>query len=118
MEKLVVSGSLRSADWNNSQLVTDLNPDEIEDLKRMPGRGILIYGSLSVVNALAPVGLIDEYHLLVHPTFLGEGKRLFESTQQPAALELISADPFPSGVVLLKYAAGPAGLGAGTDRPG
>ncbi|RAO34378.1 hypothetical protein PSN13_03245 [Micromonospora saelicesensis] len=47
--------------------------------------------------------LIDGKHLLVHPVFLRQGRALFDGSQPPARLDLVSAEPFPSGVVLLKY---------------
>jgi hypothetical protein len=44
---------------------------------------------------------MDEYELLVHPTFAGKGKPLFDAPVD--ALEFKSAHPFRSGVVLMKY---------------
>jgi dihydrofolate reductase len=56
-----------------------------------------------VVAALQAIGMIDEYHLLVHPTAIGEGKALFPPEQAPVRLRLRSAEPFPSGVALMRY---------------
>ena len=74
MRKVVFSTTLPSADWNNSTLLREIAPEEIEKMKQEPGRDMLIYGSASVVRALTNHGLIDEYQLLVHPVILGDWK--------------------------------------------
>jgi len=59
-----------------------------------------MYGSASVVQQLTGFGLIDEYQLLVHPLMLGSGKPLLKDKMNP---NLIKADQFKSGVMLLTY---------------
>ncbi|MEO3771299.1 dihydrofolate reductase family protein [Micromonospora sp. B9E7] len=103
LEKIVVSASGDIATWNNTRRLTHVDPDEITQLKRGSGGDIVVYGSLSVIRSLAQYGLIDEIHLLVHPVFLRDGKALFPGGQPPARLELLSAEPFASGVVLITY---------------
>ncbi|MGW3788211.1 dihydrofolate reductase family protein [Micromonospora chokoriensis] len=103
LDKIVVSASGTIATWQNTRRLTTIDPDEITDLKRGPGGDIVVYGSLSVIRSLARFQLIDELHLLVHPVFLRDGKALFPGGQPPARLELVSAEPFASGVVLLTY---------------
>ncbi|WP_433132666.1 dihydrofolate reductase family protein [Micromonospora sp. CA-240977] len=103
LEKIVVSASGDTATWKNTRRLTHIDPDEITELKRRPGGDIVIYGSLTVIRSLADLGLIDEIHLLVHPLFLRQGKALFSGGQPPARLELVSAETFASGVVLMKY---------------
>lgn len=75
MRKVVFSKSLDSVDWNNSMLVNEIVPEEIEKLKQESGRDMIIYGSASVVQELTNLGLIDEYQLLVHPVVLGVANR-------------------------------------------
>ena len=48
------------------------------------------------------LGMIDEYHLLIHPLLLHNGKPLLHSEDR-THLELSSADTFQSGVILAKY---------------
>lgn len=103
MRKVVFSKTLPSADWNNSTLLREIAPAEIEKMKREPGRDMLIYGSASVVRALTNHGLIDEYQLLVHPVILGAGKPLFQDITEKQDLELIKTKAFPSGVMGLYY---------------
>jgi dihydrofolate reductase len=55
------------------------------------------------VRQLTDLGLVDEYHLLVHPVALGAGVSLFSGLADPAHLALVEAMPHPSGVVKLVY---------------
>jgi dihydrofolate reductase len=103
MRKIVFSKTLPQADWNNSTLLREIVPEEIERLKQEPGKDIVIYGSASVIQALTNHGLIDEYQLLVHPFLLGDGKRLFDNIKQKVNLKLVNTEARPSGVVVLTY---------------
>jgi dihydrofolate reductase len=103
MRKIVFSRSLGSAEWNNSVLLREIDPEAIKRWKQEDGKDMLIYGSASIVQQLTNLGLIDEYQLLVHPVVLGGGKPLLENIMGTQRLKLVSAKPFSSGVVLLTY---------------
>jgi dihydrofolate reductase len=107
MPKIVVSRSGATAAWTNSSLVESLDKDTVTALKRDGDGDLVVYGSLSVIAALRAIDMIDEYHLLVHPTTIGKGKAIFPADQAPARLHLRSVEPFPSGVALMRYS--PAG---------
>jgi dihydrofolate reductase len=102
--KCVVSGSLKSADWQNTTLIPrDGYLAEITGLKQRPGKNIGMTGSATLVAALLREGLLDELHLLLFPVVLGSGKRLFaEDGKLP--LTLIGSETFDTGVVHLTYA--------------
>lgn len=102
MNKIVVSASGEVAEWRNTEVLSTLDEKEIAALKGGGDGNIVIYGSLSIVNALTSLGAVDEFHLLVHPIVLGAGKPMFDKARA-VALELLSAEPFKSGVVLMKY---------------
>ncbi len=103
MRKIVFSKSLEKAEWNNSQLMRGILPEDIAKLKQEPGKDIVVYGSASIVQAFTKLGLIDEYQLLVHPVALGSGKPLFAGLAEPAHLRLLQTKSFPSGVIGLYY---------------
>jgi dihydrofolate reductase len=103
MRKLVFSKTLKTADWNNSQLVREIDPEQISKLKQAEGKDMLIYGSTSIVQQFTNLGLIDEYQLLVLPAILGGGKALFKDVNEKRKLKLVSARPFNSGVVVMTY---------------
>jgi dihydrofolate reductase len=103
MRKIVFSKTLSRAEWNNSVLVREIDPEEITKMKQEPGRDMLIYGSASIVQALTNLGLIDRYQLLVFPIVLGSGKPLFQDILHKVKFSLVSSTTHPSGVVVLTY---------------
>ena len=60
-------------------------------------------GSATIVQQLTEMGLIDEYHLVLHPVILGSGKPLFIDGGAMRKLDLIENRPFENGTALLKY---------------
>jgi dihydrofolate reductase len=104
MPKYVVSTTLTSASaWRNSTLIRSNVVEEVRALKAQSGKTIMIDGSSVLIHALAEHDLIDEYSLLVYPVVLGTGKKLFPEGRR-IGLRLIESTPFPSGVVLMRYA--------------
>lgn len=103
LPKVVFSRTLNRVEWNNSRLADRDIGDEIAALKRQPGKDMVIYGSGSIVSALAQLGLIDDYRLFVNPVILGSGKLLFKGLGNRINLKLLEVRTFSSGVVLLHY---------------
>ena len=77
VSKVVVSSTLKKADWNNSTIIKKDVVNEITSLKRKPGKDILIAGSATLVKSLLEAGLIDEFRFLVHPSYYGKWKTVF-----------------------------------------
>jgi dihydrofolate reductase len=103
-KKIVFSRSLASSEDENTRIVRTNLRDEIPKLKREQGKNILV-GGVDVPSQLVELGLIDEYHFVVHPIVIGEGRRLFEgiSLQEKLQLKLVESKTFHSGVVALHY---------------
>jgi riboflavin biosynthesis pyrimidine reductase len=81
----------------------------VAELKRQPGREILMFGSHTLWNDLLAAGLIDELHLVLGPAVVGGGTPLF-GTQPPGPLHLAEGRRFDdSDNVLLRYEVGQAG---------
>ncbi len=105
LPKYVVSTTLTStAAWRNSTLIKSNVVDEVRALKAQDGKNIAIDGSSVLVHTLAQHDLVDEYSLLVYPLVLGGGKKVFPDRMR-VNLRLNDTRPFPSGVVLMRYAA-------------
>jgi dihydrofolate reductase len=82
--KLVASRTLTDTSaWANSEA---LKGDLVEAVRHEP-RDVIVAGSLGVVRALQAADLIDEYRLLIFPTVLGAGDRLFPAGGQPVYLD-------------------------------
>jgi dihydrofolate reductase len=102
--KYVVSGSLTSADWQNSTLIPAAGAAAaIAELKQQPGRNIGMTGSATLVSWLLRQGLLDELHLFVFPVVLSTGKRLFAAPDGQLPLKLVDSATFDTGVVQLTY---------------
>lgn len=103
IKKIVFSKTPLKLEWKNSQLLKRIDADEIRKMKQAPGKNMLIAGSATIVQQFTNLGLIDEYHLLVHPIILGAGKPLFKDITEKHNLKLLEAKTFENGVVLLCY---------------
>jgi dihydrofolate reductase len=101
-KKYVVSSTLDRVDWN-AELVrgNDLGK-AVQQLKREAGKGLLV-GGVKLPLALAELGLIDEYELVVQPTLAGHGPTLFAGLSKRADLKLVSRLEFSSGAVAMRY---------------
>ena len=60
-------------------------------------------GGVKLPLALAELGLIDEYELVVHPRLAGHGPTLFAGLSKHVDLKLVSRREFGSGAVALRY---------------
>ncbi len=101
---VVISGSLDKVEGKNTRIVRSNLEDEILKLKQEQGKNILT-GGVTIPLQLAELGLIDEYHFVVHPIILGEGRRLFEgiNLQEKLRLKLAGSTVFKSGSIALRY---------------
>jgi dihydrofolate reductase len=75
--KYVVSTTLKEPEWQNTTVISDHVTDEIAALKQRTDGSILVSGSGTLVGTLLGAGLVDELRLMVFPTVLGRGRRLF-----------------------------------------
>lgn len=100
--KVVFSNTLTEADWNTRVIDGDL-AEEVAALKRQPGKDLLLSGGSRLPATLTGLGLIDEYHIVVHPVVLGGGNRLFLEPKDRINLELVESKTFDSRTVLLRY---------------
>jgi len=100
-KKYVVSSTLERVDWNAELVRGDLGK-AVEDLKREPGKGVLV-GGVTLPLALAELGLIDEYEVVVHPRIAGHGPTLFAGLSTLVDLKLVSRLEYGSGAVAMRY---------------
>ncbi len=100
-KKYVVSSTLERVNWNAELVRGDL-ATAVQQLKREPGKGLLV-GGLKLPLALADLGLIDEYEFVVHPRLVGHGPTLFAGLSKRIDLKLMSRLEFGSGAVAMRY---------------
>ena len=110
MPKYVVSTTLEDPEWNNSTVISGDVAEAVAALKRDVEGDILVNGSVQLVQTLIEHDLVDEYRLMVFPTVLGAGKRLFGETSDALALRLVDAKPAGETFILI-YEPGAAETG-------
>lgn len=116
VRKVVVSRQSLDLPWRNSELIQGDLLDAVASLRADAGvRGILIPGSISVVQQLLAAGLVDELRLLVHPVAARKGRKLFDEGDAAYHLRLVASEAFPTGVLRVIYAPGVAPNAAGYD---
>ncbi|MDR6613797.1 dihydrofolate reductase family protein [Leifsonia sp. 1010] len=100
-KKHVVSSTLTEVDWNAELLQGDVG-QAVERLKQQPGDGLFV-GGVTLPRALADLGLIDEYVLVVHPIVAGHGPTLLAGLRERIQLDLVDRQEFRSGVTALRF---------------
>jgi dihydrofolate reductase len=101
VKKYVVSRTLENVDWNAELVQGDLG-SAVQRLKQEPGHGLAV-GGVMLPQALAELGLIDEYEFIVHPRLAGHGPTLFAGLAKPVDLTLVGRQELGSGAVALRY---------------
>jgi dihydrofolate reductase len=84
--------------WNNSTLITGDLTDQVRRLRRE--QDVIVIGSTSVAHTLMDDALVEEYRLLVFPTVLGSGRRLFTNPAGAGDLRLISVEQSGAAALL------------------
>ena len=116
MRKVVVSRQPLELAWRNSELIDGDLVVAVTTLKADPAvTGILIPGSISVVQQLLGAGLVDELRLLVHPVAARAGRRLFDEGDTAYHLKVQATEAFPTGVIRVIYAPAEAPGAVGYD---
>jgi dihydrofolate reductase len=100
-KKYVVSSTLDRVDWNAELVRGDL-AKAVQQLKGKSGKGLFV-GGVKLPQALAELGLIDEYEFVVHPRLVGHGPTLFAGLSKHIDLKLVSRLEFGSGAVAMRY---------------
>ena len=104
--KYVVSSTMSDPEWQNSTVLTGDPIERTTELKSLPGKDIVLTGSITLAHALIAGGVVDEYRLFVYPAVQGRGRRLFPDGTAIGRLALVEPPKsFRSGITLLRYAA-------------
>lgn len=89
--------------WDNTVLAKGNLVDEITKLKKQDGKDIIAYGGATFVSALIKQGLIDEFHLFINPTAIGNGMTIFQELDSKQNLTLVKSTSFDCGIVVSNY---------------
>jgi dihydrofolate reductase len=102
--KYVVSTTLKDPlPWVNSTLLKGDAAQAVAQLKKQPGKDLVILGSGELVRFLMKSNLVDKLVLQIHPLVLGHGQRLFSDGGSFAALRLAGSKTTTTGVIIATY---------------
>lgn len=104
-QKIVVSTTLQQLTWKHSRLISSIDRASVENLKQEFPKGLLIFGSPTLLETLTREQAIDDYYFSIQPLMGGKGKHLFgtrplEFTQ---SLSLVGTRHFPAGITTLHF---------------
>jgi dihydrofolate reductase len=91
------------ASWAEARIFDGDLAGGIRELKDEPGKPILAIGGAGFMRSLIETGLIDEFHLIIHPVALGSGLPIFTDLAIPLDLKLVDVKSFPGGIVVHTY---------------
>ncbi len=103
INKYVLTHSDEPLSWDHSHKLSGDTAKAVAELKRSEGRDLLIQGSSTLYVPLLAAGLIDQLILMTFPVLLGEGKRIFDGSEEPGALKLVDHFVSDKGVVFTTY---------------
>lgn len=103
VKKIVISGTMNKAEWNNTMLIKDNIAEQVKALKEQPGKNLVIFGSPGAAKTLLQLGLIDEFLLTICPVVLGGGKSIFNGGSEKIRLNLLSSRTLKTGIIAARY---------------
>jgi dihydrofolate reductase len=89
--------------WANASVFHGDLADAINKLKAGEGKPITAIGGAGFMRSLIATGLVDEYHLAIHPVILGTGFPIFNDVGQQRYLKLLDVKVFPGGTAVHIY---------------
>jgi dihydrofolate reductase len=102
--KYVVSSTLTDPEWQNTTVISGDAVEGVSKLKEETDGTIIVAGSGTLVRALLAANLVDELRLMVFPTILGRGQRLFPDGIDRLKLKLAESRTVgPDGVQVQVY---------------
>ncbi|MCB5169527.1 dihydrofolate reductase family protein [Streptomyces bambusae] len=100
LPKYVASRTLKEPEWAGTTVLDGELPVEITKIKERTEGEVQVHGSGQLAQFLLARDLVDELNLLIHPVFLGQGRRLFPSGGLPTACELTDSRTTASGIAI------------------
>jgi dihydrofolate reductase len=101
-KKYMASTTLRNAPWKNTVIINERLVEEVKNIKQQDGGYVLVQGSGSLVKPLLESRLVDELRLLITPSIIATGKRLF-SEKMVTELGPVTFKQLDKNGILLTY---------------
>ena len=104
--KIVFSNTITKAPWGQwaeAEVIAGEAVTAIRNLKLLPGKDMVMWGSISVAQSLMRANLIDEYHIQLCPILTGGGRKLFPEQINFNQLNLFEVRQYNTGTIFLNY---------------
>ena len=101
--KYVMTHRPESLEWGPCEAVGADLVEGVRALKAKDGPDVVLSGSPSLTSTVLEHGLAEELILLMYPTLLGAGKRLFAQGTPAQVFTLQGSRALPSGVAIQHY---------------
>ena len=109
--KVVFSSTLKTTTWRNSSIVQELNAEYVNTFNGGNGGTLLTFGSLSLIEQLTKMNLVDDYYFNIQPVLPGKGDARFFSKLNlnlPHPLKYVGSIDLASGAHIIHYQSTPA----------
>jgi dihydrofolate reductase len=103
LPKYVASNTLTETTWAPTTILRGNVVQEVEKVKALPGRELQLHGSARLAQSLLAAGLLDEVRLVITPTVLGQGRRLFPGQGPATGMRVTSHTTTPGGLAILVF---------------
>ena len=109
LPKYVASHTLTEVAWAPASILAGDVVAQVAELKAQPGGELQLHGSARLAQSLLAAQLIDEIRLVVTPTVLGQGRRLFPDHGPALGWRVSENTTTPGGLtIVVLQATGPA----------
>lgn len=103
INKYVLTHSSEPLEWANSRKLCGDTAEVVAAILENGNRDLLIQGSSTLYAPLLAAGLIDRLVVMTFPLLLGNGKRIFDGSIEPGALDLVDRFVSDKGVFIAIY---------------
>lgn len=107
LPKFVVSSTLETAPWGEYPEVEIIHTDGVQALRGLRTRiagDLILWGSLTLCDALLRAGEVDVLRLRVVPVLIGRGRSFTPGDLGERRMTLVNAQPLAGGIAVLEYA--------------
>jgi dihydrofolate reductase len=94
---------MTSGAWQPNVFLNGDIAEKVAKIKQTQGPDLNVWGSSNLLQTLIKHGLVDVFWLMIYPTTLGAGKRLFADGTIPMAFKVTESKVCSNGAIVVNY---------------